>query len=56
MSFTVRGLTEDGPFYLANLDNPEAALVQLTSYFRPRYRVEGDVPPIDASVPDGAVA
>ena len=48
--------TPTGPFFLADLDNPEAALVQLTSYFRPRYMLDGDAPTIDASVPEGAMS
>ena len=47
--------TPTGPFFRADLDNPEAALVQLTSYFRPRYTLAGEPPAIDASVPQGAI-
>lgn len=53
---TFRG-TPTGPFYRADLDDPVAALVQLTSYFLPRYTLSGDIPrrpPIDP-VPEGAI-
>jgi len=30
-------------------------VVQLASYFRPRYRVDGSPPEIDTSVPEGAI-
>lgn len=49
--------TPTGPFLVADLDDPEAALVQLASYFVRIDSVDGDVPIIAGTViPDGAVA
>ena len=47
--------TRTGPYFLADLDNAEAALVQLISYFADGYSLDGDPPTIDASVPTGAI-
>jgi hypothetical protein len=49
--------TPTGPSFVSNLDDPEATLVQLASYFTRIDSVDGDVPIIaGASIPDGAVA
>jgi len=45
----------EGPSFVSNLDDPRATVVQLASYFRPRYRVDGSPPEIDTSVPEGAI-
>lgn len=47
--------TPTGPFYVADLDDAEAALTQLGSYLLVRHTVDGDPPTIDTSVPDGAI-
>ena len=53
----VFGATPTGPFYAADLDQPEAAFVQLTSYFDPGYKVTGDsIPKIPVELPVGLVA
>jgi len=44
-----------GPTFVANLDEAKAAVVQLSSYFAPGYRVDGSPPAIDTSVPGGAL-
>ena len=48
--------TPTGPFFQADLDDPVATFVQLTSYFLPRYSLGGDPPgvPYDP-VPEGAI-
>lgn len=48
--------TPTGPFYRADLDDPVASLVQLTSYFLSGYVIGGDPPavPIDP-LSEGAV-
>lgn len=46
--------TAEGPTFLADLDDPRAAFVQLSSYFEPGYEVSGQIPEIDAGVPEGA--
>ncbi len=47
--------TPEGPVFLADRRGSRATLVQLASYFRPRYRVDGSPPEIDTSVPEGAI-
>jgi hypothetical protein len=48
--------TATGPFYRADLDDPAATRVQLSSYFRPGYRVDGDVPALAIEpLPEGAI-
>jgi len=48
--------TPEGPFYTADLDNAQAALVQLASYFDPGYKLTGDSIPEIPSYPRLAVA
>jgi hypothetical protein len=48
--------TPTGPFFRADLDDSGAALAQLTSYFRPRYTLDGEPPEIPVlPEPVGAV-
>jgi len=55
LSATASAATPEGPTFVANLDEAKAAVVQLSSYFAPGYRVDGSPPAIDTSVPGGAL-
>lgn len=48
--------TPTGPFWVADLDDPVASFVQLTSYFSDGYSLSGDVPAVVLpSEPEGAI-
>jgi hypothetical protein len=52
---TVRA-TPTGPFFEADLADPRWVLLAISDHFRPgEYAIEGDLPTIDASVPEGAI-
>lgn len=48
--------TPTGPFYVSDLDDPQATLVQLASYFTRIDSIDGEVPLLPTVVPDGAEA